>query len=394
MTHRTVFGNELPTLALVSLGASETLVGLQRSFGPGSALLQLPTLRAIGRVRKRTLLLVGHCLALFAGAPLLFFGWLDGLPEGVGTAIALASLALVAVGVAMGDTVWFPLLRGYVERDQVGRFFGTLRTGWHVALIVYFLGAQRWLATHPNDFAPLFAVGFALGVLRIALIARLPERSERTGEPIRVREALALFRTERRLRRYLTAVCLQGMVLRTALPFAIVMMRRAVDFTDAQVLWTTVATYAGGLAALYGAGRLVDRAGPAPVLQWTSLGMALLLLSLLGVSAPGPSTVAFMIAFFFLYSALSAGFGVADTDVLFHLAPDHAPARMIVISSVTVNALGALAPILAGVAIQLALARGVAPLEVYHVFFGVAALLQGIAFLPLRGFRRESGTER
>jgi MFS family permease len=388
MTHRTVFTDQLPTLALVALGAGETLVGLQRSFGPVSALLQLPTLRAIAKIRKRSILLTGHCIALLGGVPLLFFGRLEALPGELSTVLVLASLAVVALGVAMGDAVWFPLLRGYVEPDRVGRFFGTLRTGWHVTLIVYFLCAQRWLAVYPGSFAPLFATGFAFGLLRIALIARLPERSERTGEKIRVREAIALVRSAPELRRYLLAVGLSGAVVRSALPFTIVMMRRAVDFSSADVLWTTVATFAGGLVALYVSGRIVDHAGPAPVLRWTSIGMALLLVALLAIREPGPGALAAMIGFYFCFAALAAGFGVADTDVLFNLAPGHAPARVIVISAVTVNLACALAPLAAGVALEWALSRSDDPLSVYHGFFVVAAGVQAVAFVPLRRFRR------
>ena len=49
MTHKNVFTDQLPTLALVGLGASELWIGLQRAFEPISQLIQLPTLRMVGR---------------------------------------------------------------------------------------------------------------------------------------------------------------------------------------------------------------------------------------------------------------------------------------------------------------------------------------------------------
>src|SRR5690606_38466068 len=67
MTHRTLYTEQLPTLALVGLGASEALVGLQRAFEPASQLLQLVALRAVGRVRKRTILVTGQAVAVAAG---------------------------------------------------------------------------------------------------------------------------------------------------------------------------------------------------------------------------------------------------------------------------------------------------------------------------------------
>src|SRR4030095_10209987 len=44
--------------------------------------------------------------------------------------------------------------------------------------------------------------------------------------------------------------------------------------SEAQVLATTVATYAGGLVSLYPWGRVVDAVGPARVFRWNSFGLA------------------------------------------------------------------------------------------------------------------------
>jgi hypothetical protein len=182
MTHRYAYTADLPTLALVSLGASELVVGFQRSFEHVGQLLQLPTLRAVGRMRKRSILMAGQTLAVVGGLPLIAFGTLAGLGEAA-VPITLVCLALASVGIVIGQTVWFPLLRGYVEPERVGSFFGILRTGWHVTLIVYFLAAQRWLAAHPGAFGLLFAVATALGIARIGLVARMPEAEGERGAP-------------------------------------------------------------------------------------------------------------------------------------------------------------------------------------------------------------------
>ena len=187
-----VFSQHLPTLALVSLGASEAVVGLQNGVVATAQALQLPTLRAIGRISKRRILIAGQAFAIVVALPLVLFDRIAALGNPEAIAIALCSLALVSMGVQVSNTVWFPLLRSYVEEGAIGRFFGALRTTWSLALIFYFFGAQYWLAHHPGDFGPLFATAAACGALRLLLIARLPERSERTGEAIRVREALAL----------------------------------------------------------------------------------------------------------------------------------------------------------------------------------------------------------
>jgi hypothetical protein len=95
------------------------------------------------------------------------------------------------------------------------------------------------------------------------------------------------------------------------------------------------------------------------------------------------------VAFFFLYAALHAGFGVADTHVLFGLTPDHAPSRALVLGSVAVGSLAGLTPLLAGAALEASLDGAADRLEVYRGFFLALGALQALAFLPLRSFTRE-----
>ncbi|MGI9432911.1 MAG: MFS transporter [Myxococcota bacterium] len=386
MTHRTVFTEWVPTLALVQLGASETVIGIQAALEPFGQMLQLVTLRLVGRFSKRSILVAGQCLAVLGSLPLLFFDDLEGLGRTVAIGVVLASLAVCTLGIVVGQTVWFPLLRGYVDPDRIGRFFGQIRSVWHVALIAFFLGASWWLEAHPGALMPLFAIGIACGALRILLVARLPERSERTGEPIHMREALALLRSNPRLRRYLAGVSLQGALRSATMPFVIVMMRRVIGLSDAEVLITTVAAYAGGLASLYLWGRVVDEVGPARVFRWTTIGLAVSFFALLGVREPGPLALVALSAILFVRAALSAGFGVADTRVLFELAPAEAPARLLAVSAVVVSAVRGSAPLLVGALLEVFLAQGTEPLAAYRFLFVVAAGAQLLVFLPLRSF--------
>ena len=118
MTFSLVFTQHLPTLALVSLGASEAVVGLQSGLG-AMDLLRLPALRAVSVLSKRTILIAGQVVALAAAAPLLVFPiLLDQSRRGDGdraVAIALISLIGVTAAVRVAETVWFPMLRSYVE---------------------------------------------------------------------------------------------------------------------------------------------------------------------------------------------------------------------------------------------------------------------------------------
>lgn len=387
MTHRLVYTEQLPTLTLVALGASEAIVGLQGAFEPLGQLLQLPTLRLVGRYRKRSILIAGQTASVLAGLPLLTFAALIALPPPWGLAITLTSLAVATAGIAVSDTAWFPLLRAYVEPERTGQFFGVLRTVWHFTLIAYYVGAQRWLAARPGSFAALFAVATACGVLRTVLITRLPEPPAERGDRPRIREALALLKREASLQRYLLGTGLCGAARRAVVPFVIVLMRRVLGLSDADVLLTLLAYFAGGFVSLYLWGRVVDRFGPAPVFIVAGSGLALLYLALLGLSAATNAVVP-MVAFFFLLNIFAAGFGVADTHVLFGLTPVHAPTRFLVVADVTSSLIYGVAPFLAGIGLGAALAGGVAPLLAYRVLFVVAAVATVLALVPLRAFRR------
>jgi len=388
MTFALVFTQHLPTLALVALGARESAVGLQQAFPAVLQGLQLPSLRAVGRTTKRHILIFGQAVACLGAIPFLFFGALAGMPQHVSVPICLASLGVVAAGLSISNTVWFPLLRGYVEADQIGRFFGILRSVWHLVLIFYYVGAQRWLATHPGSFALLFGIGWALGVLRIGLIAWLPERSEQTGAPIRIWQSVRRVLANRALRRYMVGATWVSSVRMVVIPFWIVMMRREAGLSDGDVIATTVATFAGGLVSLYLWGRLVDRVGAPPVFRATSLCLAACFASLLLVEGNGSATATAMIAFSFAVAVLWSGFGVADTHVLFKLTPGEAPAPVLVIVRVIVATLAGTAPIVAGFVLDRLLATSDAPLSVYHALFATAAGLQIFAFLPFRRFVR------
>jgi len=388
MTFALVFTQHLPTLALVTLGARESAVGLQQAFPAVLQVLQLPTLRAVGRTAKRRILVFGQAVACLGALPFLFFGALAELPQQVSVPICLASLGVVAAGLSISNTVWFPLLRGYVESERIGRFFGILRSVWHLVLILYYLGAQRWLAAHPGSFTPLFGLGWVLGVLRIGLIAWLPERSERTGMPIRICRSVRLVLTSRALRRYLAGATWVSSIRMVVVPFWIVMMRREVGLSDGDVIATTVASFAGGLVSLYLWGRLVDRLGAPPVFRATSLCLAGCFASLLLVEGGGSATVIAMIAFSFAVAVLWSGFGVADTHVLFKLTPDQAPAPVLVTVRVIVASVAGVAPIIVGFVLDRLLADGDSALAIYHALFAIAAALQVFAFLPLRSFIR------
>jgi len=386
MVHRMAFSEQLPTLALVALGAGEGLVGAQRFFALLTVLLQLPTLALLSRVTKRRVLVAGQVFAVASSLPLAAFGLLAGMGN-PGLAIAMTGFALTTAGFTITSTVWFPMLHGYVDPEKTGRFFGLLRSGWHLTLIFYFLGARWWLDAHPGAFGPLFGLAAALGGLRIALVARMPERAERSGVGLSVREAVRLVRTRPGWGHYLAGTVLAGGARGVFIPFAIVMMRRNLGFAEGEVVYTTVATFAGGLVSLYLWGRAVDAWGPFRVFVWTALGVAALILGFTSLDGSGPRVVAWAVVIFFGISLLASGFDVADTRVLFAMTPEETPARLLVPTAVANGLLRGVLPLVAGLALERVISGGADSALAHRALFAGLALLQVAALWPLRRFR-------
>jgi hypothetical protein len=372
----------------VSLGASETLIGAQSGLRWMLAGIQLPALRLISWYPKRGILIAGHLLAQAASFPLLFYSLLAGLEHDLAVTLVFSALVFTALGLDLGDLVWFPLLRAYVEPERIGRFFAVNRSSWHAAVIAFLVGGHFWLERHPGGFGLLFGIAWGLGLLRLLLIWRIPERSEVGGERLRARDALALLRDDFKLRRYSLGVISAYAVRSAALPFALVMLRRVLGFSNAAAIETTIAQYLGGLVSLYLWGTITDRLGPYVVFRTAALGIGALYLGLAFLQPLGEATRLAAIGFFFAHALLVAGFAVADTRLLFTLTPPEAPSKVLVVTAVIEGIVCGLSPAIAGAILDPLLARAADPLAVYHGFFAVAALLAGMSFLPLRVFRR------
>jgi MFS family permease len=99
--------------------------------------------------------------------------------------------------------------------------------------------------------------------------------------------------------------------------------------------------------------------------------------------------VAPVVIWFFTYSLLVAGFGVADTHLLFQLTPPEAPARTLVLAASAAGIATALVPLTAGIVLDTWLPEDPSlGLPVYRVFFLCTGILHALAFLPLRSLDR------
>ena len=72
------------------------------------------------------------------------------------------------------------------------------------------------------------------------------------------------------------------------------------------------------------------------------------------------------------------------------LAPDDAPASLIVVATAMTFLPRGLAPLVVGLVLDRVLAAGATPLAAYHGLFVAAAVVQALVYLPLRSFGRSA----
>ena len=220
----------------------------------------------------------------------------------------------------------------------------------------------------------------------------MPERSERTGRALALREAFHFVRSRAGWLPYVAGVTISSSARAVFLTFAVVLMRRELGFGEGDVVACTVAMVAGGLVSLYVWGRLVDGFGPLPTFRGTALGQALAVATFAALAWNGMASVPIAVATFFTVSLLAAGFDVADTRVLFALTPEETPARLLVPSTVVKACLSGVLPLAAGLTIEAALASGWERPDVYAGLFTLlcVAIVAGVG--PLARFRTLPGS--
>ena len=261
MTFRTVFTEWVPTLAIVGLGGSPAMVGLQSAFDPLGHFLQLGCpAPSVGRWSKRRILArrPGARGRRGAPAPRLRPAPARGRRRSRSASRSRASPPPRSASPSPTPS-GFRCCAPTSSPGAVGRFFGTIRSG--LAPDAHRLLPRRArLARAPPGLARPALRGGSRGGRRAPRAGLAHARAERAHRASRSACAMRSRScgTHPRLRRYLLGVGAQGALWTATLPFVIVMMRRVIGMSDAQVIGATVAAYAGGLVSLYPWGRAVD----------------------------------------------------------------------------------------------------------------------------------------
>jgi MFS family permease len=274
--------------------------------------------------------------------------------------VFIAMLVVATCANSIGSVAWSSAISELVPERLSGRYFArrNLIFGcWTLAAVMIAGQIAEWRHESLKVFGWIF---FAAGVLRLMGLffltrmkfpASVRERRSRAIAPGDLLEVL-------RNRNYLW-LCIfvgaWGFLLNASTPFYTVFLVEKLRFGVGDVVILTTLASFGGLVTLKGWGLLCERFGNRPVLQVAALIWAVIALVTWGLARPG--WVWQLYIGYFLVGAMTAGFQLAQFNLMVRLAPGEQRTAYVAVFLALTSLMTAVGPVLGGVLLNYAPAQ-------------------------------------
>lgn len=349
-------GVVLLALAL-HIGASNVQIGFLAAIPLLTQVLQAPAVTLVERLRKRKLMSV---LALFlARLALPAYAVVPFIEEPVVAAGVLLAAALLHYGLnAVGACSWNSWIRDLIPVDRLGQFssrrglYGTAVSavaGVGAALLLEYSSTSEDL--RDQVFSGLYLFGFALGLISIASLVRVPEPAmapPQAKAPLyRLLWQPLRDRNYRNLLRYLAS---WQFAVNLATPFFTVYFVRELGFGMGFVLLLTVASQLANIAVVRGWGRLSDRFTNKSVLA-VATPIFILCIAAVAFASEFESTAsrsAYLILLHIIMGAAGAGVGLASGNIVMKLSPKGSATSYMATNALISAVAAGIAPIVGG----------------------------------------------
>ncbi len=162
-----VFDTGLMLLYLTKLGFSDKVILLMLSSRMTATMLLVTSaayisdrigIKRIGMMAC-VLTMVGYVLITFAAS----------FDDAWARHVIVTGVVIFSVGLAMFNSGWFPLLKGFVPPKITGRFFGFLRMSWQLGVTLVVFGYSAFLQSDSQ----LWVFQIVLGIILLGQVAKL-----------------------------------------------------------------------------------------------------------------------------------------------------------------------------------------------------------------------------
>jgi MFS family permease len=382
----------------VTLGASNTVVGLVAGIAPLFQVLQLAATGVVERTRRRKL--VATVAAFAARALWLAVAVVALLPVGQASlGLLLAALGLRAAVNAFFICAHNSWMRDLIPDASMGDFYARrmrasylagLLTGLLGGFLIDLLGGP--LGGAVRAYAFLFVVAFVAGELATLTMARVPEPAMPPADGRSLGRRLLEPVRDGNYRRFLGYFALWNLTTAMATPLFVIFMLRRLGYP---ITWVVLLEGAGKLAHLATLGiwgRLADQhssravVAAAQPLYWASL----LLWPVAGLLGPAsPLTLVLIAGIYVINRVAAAGIGIGNNTLAMQLAPRGGATPYLAVRSLVMNPVTFAAPVLGGFLAdqlgRLPLFAGAARLSALDAVLILAALVGVLSALVLRG---------
>jgi MFS family permease len=340
-----------------SLEARATVVGIIAGMMPLLVIFQIPAASHINRIGYRRFVVAGwstRVLFIFAMALVPLGGvFLDATSQ-LGLLLALLFCFNLSRGIS--SCAWLPWITLLVPAGMRGRYLARDAAVQNLSSFATFLVAAITLAgaTHPWQFAVLFAYSATTGAVSLLFLKRIPdvpitEAGSLSNTPVPWLE-LARYAPFRKLLRVLVA---WSVAYGGVMAFTVAYLKVRSGLTDGQILLVSSVAFLGGISSLWLLGSRFDRVGSKPVLGAAGAAWCAVLIGwLLLAGGALPTSLVIVLVLQFLMGLLAALVNMANNKLAMGIAPVMGRNHFFAIYSVVSNVTLGLSPIAWGLLID------------------------------------------
>ncbi len=343
------------------LGATGKTIGILAAMGPLAQVLQLPSVFLVRRLGLRKAL-----VTTTAGASRFFLLVMAAVPWFVPQTLRLPVFTLSlflfwGVG-AVGGSAFGPWMRDLVPSRVLGRYFGTRLTYavavGAVAAILAGVGVD-WYRDHfsveTGAFSILYVVGASVGFLGVFFLSRIPEPRMSTPPAQGIIAAVREPFRDANFRKLLAFMASWSFAANLAAPFYAVYMLQRLGIRMTVVMLLFLLSQLAYVSFLGIWGRLADRLTHKAVL---SVSGPLFMVSIglwLFTTMPGKYFLTFplLAAIHILAGISTAGVMLSAWNITLKLAPKESSTTYLAANALVCGVAATVAPILAGIALDM-----------------------------------------
>lgn len=290
----------------------------------------------------------GFTLSAF---PWFFIGLCGKLP-GIGADLGFAFLLSVAtMANSVTSVAWSAAIAQVVPGRISGRYFGRRNLIFGAWTLVAVLTAGKIVDVTGNDplvFSGIFALAGMMRLTGLLFLSKMKFPKpvmERREAAYGLKEIMVPLR-DKNFRKYMLFVGMWGFFLNLGLPFYTVYMIRHLSVDVGQTILLSALGTVGGIFTLKAWGTLSDRFGSKPV-QYVCC-YVWIITGLIGWSITSPSQRIHLNAVFLLVGAATAGFQLAQFNLMLKFTPQGMGSLYIGVFLAVTSALTTAGPVLGG----------------------------------------------